>query len=131
MRMMATAFRARALPGLCALRAPLAGIPAGMLGQERRSLATAADKAAAPVVLLAKHKLLPGKEADYMAWAATIDKAVEDSEPGMLVHTLDADPSCPLTFTWTEVRAPALLRCCMPPSCLLLPPASCCCVQPA
>eukprot|EP01051_Picozoa_sp_SAG22_P016219 SAG22_NODE_2252_length_2785_cov_2.933730_3_plen_227_part_00 len=57
----------------------------------------------APIVLLAKHKLLAGKTEAYMAWAEDIDKAVEDSEPGMLVHTLDADPSCPLTFTWTEV----------------------------
>ena len=29
--------------------------------------------------------------------------AVENSEPGMLFHNFDADPSDPLSFTWTEV----------------------------
>ena len=117
MRVMTAALRARVLPGLRALHAPLAGISMAACGPQRRGFATGADQAA-PVVLLAKHKLLPGKEADYMEWAATVDKAVQDSEPAMLVHTLDADPTCPLTFTWTEVRAPVfhvfLLPACLP-----------------
>ena len=29
--------------------------------------------------------------------------AIENSEPGMLFHNFDADPSDPLSFTWTEV----------------------------
>ena len=114
--MMTAALRARVLPGLRALHTPFVGVSMAACGPQR-GLATAADQAA-PVVLLAKHKLLPGKESEYMEWAAKIDKAVQDSEPAMLVHTLDADPSCPLTFTWTEVRAPVfhlfLLPACLP-----------------
>jgi len=33
------------------------------------------------------------------------DKAVKASEPGMLLHTFDQDPSDPLGFVWTEVYA--------------------------
>merc|ERR1711935_552155 len=31
------------------------------------------------------------------------DKAVKESEPGMLHHTFDQDPTDPLAFTWSEV----------------------------
>jgi len=35
--------------------------------------------------------------------AAKTDKAVEDSELGMLHHTFDQDPENPLCFVWSEV----------------------------
>lgn len=43
-----------------------------------------------------------------MIFAKAVDKAVEDSEPGMLVHTLDVDPTCKLTFTWCSSASPML-----------------------
>ena len=38
----------------------------------------------------------------FLEWCAVVDKAVEDVETGMLMHTLNATDD-PLTFTWVEV----------------------------
>ena len=39
----------------------------------------------------------------YLEIADKVDEEVESSEPEMLFHNFDADPSVPLSFTWTEV----------------------------
>ena len=56
-----------------------------------------------PFVLLAHVHVKPDCVDQYLEIAATVDKAVEDSEPGMLLHTFDIDPDDPCAFTWTEV----------------------------
>ncbi len=56
-----------------------------------------------PFVLLAHVHVKPDCLDQYLKVAATVDKAVEDSEPGMLFHNFDADPDDPFAFTWTEV----------------------------
>ena len=56
-----------------------------------------------PFVLLAHVHVKPDCVDQYLEIAATVDKAVEDSEPGMLLHNFDADPGDPCAFTWTEV----------------------------
>ena len=40
---------------------------------------------------------------NYLDIANEVDKAVEASEPGMLFHNFDADPTDPLAYTWTEI----------------------------
>merc|ERR1712094_15774 len=59
----------------------------------------------AMLVLLARHKVQPDKLEGYMKWAEAVDKAVEDTEPGMVAHTLDRDPEDTCSFVWTEVYA--------------------------
>ena len=59
--------------------------------------------ASTPFVLTASLKILPDKKDVFMKWAVDVDKAVEDVETGMLMHTCCVDPSDPLTFTWVEV----------------------------
>ena len=56
-----------------------------------------------PFVLIARIHVKPGKVDRYLEIAAKVDAEVEKSEPGMLFHNFDADPSDPLSFTWTEV----------------------------
>ena len=56
-----------------------------------------------PFVLIARIHVKPGKVDQYLEIAAKVDAEVEKSEPGMLFHNFDADPSDPLSFTWTEV----------------------------
>ena len=56
-----------------------------------------------PFVLIARIHVKPGNSDQYLAIAAKVDAEVENSEPGMLFHNFDADPSDPLSFTWTEV----------------------------
>ena len=46
-----------------------------------------------PFVLIARVKVKPGEVENYLKIAEEVDKAVEISEPGMLFHNLDADPS--------------------------------------
>jgi len=56
-------------------------------------------------VLIARLHALP-KEADaVLRLSQAADEAVKASEPGMLLHTFDQDPSDPLGFVWTEVYA--------------------------
>jgi quinol monooxygenase YgiN len=56
-----------------------------------------------PFVLIARIHVKLGNVDQYLAIAAKVDAEVENSEPGMLFHNLDADPSDPLSFAWTEV----------------------------
>ena len=56
-----------------------------------------------PFVLIARIRIKPGMVEDYLTIALEADVAVEKSEPGMLFHNFDSDPSDPLQFTWTEV----------------------------
>ena len=51
-----------------------------------------------PFILLARIQVKPDKVQEYLLLAAKTDKAVEDSEPGMLHHTFDQDPENPLRF---------------------------------
>ena len=56
-----------------------------------------------PFVLLASLRVKPDRLEEYLELAEKTDTAVKESEPGMLLHTFDADPSDPCAFTWTEV----------------------------
>ncbi len=56
-----------------------------------------------PFILLARVQVKPDKLQEYLLLAAKTDKAVEDSEPGMLHHTFDQDPENQLCFVWSEV----------------------------
>ena len=56
-----------------------------------------------PFVLLARVTVKPGKLDEYMTIAGAVDAAVEASEPGMLLHNFDQDPSDPHKLVWTEV----------------------------
>ncbi len=56
-----------------------------------------------PFVLLASLRVKPDRLEEYLQLAKKTDTAVKESEPGMLLHTFDADPSDPCAFTWTEV----------------------------
>ena len=56
-----------------------------------------------PFVLIARVTVNPGKIEEYLDLAATTDKVVEDTEPDMLFHNFDADPSDSHKFTWTEL----------------------------
>ncbi len=58
-----------------------------------------------PFILLARIHVKPGCLDDYLLLAEQTDAAVQASEPGMLHHTFDQDPSDPLTFVWSEVYA--------------------------
>lgn len=58
-----------------------------------------------PFILIARIHIKEGKTEAYLDIANEVDEAVEASEPGMLLHTFDADPSDPLAYTWTEVYA--------------------------
>ena len=39
----------------------------------------------------------------YLEIAEEVDRAVENTEEGMLLHTFDRDPDDPHKFVWTEV----------------------------
>ena len=56
-----------------------------------------------PFVLLASLRVKPDRLEEDLELAKKTDTAVKESEPGMLLHTFDADPSDPCAFTWTEV----------------------------
>tara|TARA_B100001093_G_scaffold385790_1_gene371658 strand:- start:156 stop:548 length:393 start_codon:yes stop_codon:yes gene_type:complete len=56
-----------------------------------------------PFMLIARLKVKEGKVNEYFEIADKTDKAVEESEPGMLLHTFDQDPENPLSFVWSEV----------------------------
>lgn len=58
-----------------------------------------------PFVLIARLHALPSSAAEVLRLSEAADKAVKASEPGMLLHTFDQDPSDPLGFVWTEVYA--------------------------
>ena len=54
-------------------------------------------------VLIGRLHALPGEAENVIALSAAVDRKVEAGEPGMLLHTFDADPNDPLGFVWTEV----------------------------
>lgn len=56
-----------------------------------------------PFILIARVRVLSGKVEDYLKIAAVVDAEVEKTEPGMLFHNFDADPTDSLQFTWTEL----------------------------
>jgi len=56
-----------------------------------------------PFILIARIKVKEGKVEDYLKLAKITDQAVKESEPGMIHHTFDADPSHPLQFVWSEL----------------------------
>ncbi len=56
-----------------------------------------------PFILIARIRVKEGKIGEYLKIAKEADDAVNMSEPDMLIHTFDQDPSDPLEFTWSEV----------------------------
>ena len=56
-----------------------------------------------PFVLIARVMVKSGKVEEYMKIASTVDEAVEKTEPGMLFHNFDSDPTNELKFVWTEI----------------------------
>ena len=56
-----------------------------------------------PFILIARVRVMPGKVEDYLKIAELVDAEVEKTEPGMLLHNFDSDPTDPLQFTWTEL----------------------------
>ena len=58
------------------------------------------DPSEKPFVLIARIKVKEGKVEEYLDLAEKTDQAVEQSEPDMLLHNFDADPSDPHQFTW-------------------------------
>ena len=80
------------------------------MGEHKDTLDSANDStrlsnnaANTPFVLLASLRVKPDRVEEYLELAKNTDAAVKESEPGMLLHTFDADPSDPCAFTWTEV----------------------------
>ena len=56
-----------------------------------------------PFILIARIHVKEGMVEEYLDIANEVDNAVELSEPGMLFHNFDADPSDSHKFTWTEL----------------------------
>ncbi|MDC3113025.1 antibiotic biosynthesis monooxygenase [Pelagibacteraceae bacterium] len=56
-----------------------------------------------PFILIARIRVKEGKVEEYLKIAKEVDDAVNASEPDMLIHTFDQDPTDPLEFTWSEV----------------------------
>ncbi|RPH09113.1 MAG: antibiotic biosynthesis monooxygenase [Alphaproteobacteria bacterium TMED194] len=56
-----------------------------------------------PFVLLARITVKDGMVDAYLEIAEEVDRAVENTEEGMLLHTFDRDPDDPHKFVWTEV----------------------------
>ena len=56
-----------------------------------------------PFILIARIRVKEGKVEEYLKIAKEADDAVNESEPDMLIHTFDQDPTDPLEFTWSEV----------------------------
>ena len=76
--------------------------PLPALADTAESAMVTGDK---PFVLIARLKVLPSAAEDVLRLSKAADEAVKASEPGMLLHTFDQDPSDPLGFVWTEVYA--------------------------
>ena len=56
-----------------------------------------------PFILLARITVKEGMVDAYLEIAEEVDRAVEKTEEGMLLHTFDRDPDDPHKFVWTEV----------------------------
>jgi len=61
--------------------------------------------AASPFILIARCHVKPDQLDAYLAAAEAADAGVKATEPGMLHHTFDQDPTDPLAFVWSEVYA--------------------------
>ena len=59
-----------------------------------------------PFILIARIHIKEGKTEAYLNIANEVDEAVEASEPGMLLHTFDADPSDPLGLKFMLIVKP-------------------------
>ena len=73
-----------------------------------QSPSTADQLDVTPFVLIGRLHALPGQGDALLTLSAAVDKKVEKSEPGMLLHTFDQDPNDSLGFVWTEVYASSL-----------------------
>ena len=71
--------------------------------EDHEDTSRSGDAENTPFVLLASLRVKPDRLEEYLELAEKTDAAVKESEPGMLLHTFDADPSDPCAFTWTEV----------------------------
>ena len=58
-----------------------------------------------PFILLARIQVKQGCVDEYLELARLTDSAVQQSEPGMIHHTFDQDPSDPQAFVWSELYA--------------------------
>ena len=56
-----------------------------------------------PFILIARIRVKEDRVEEYLKIAKEADNAVNASEPDMLIHTFDQDPTDPLEFTWSEV----------------------------
>ena len=56
-----------------------------------------------PFVLLARITVKERMVDAYLKIAEEVDREVEKTEEGMLLHTFDRDPDDPHKFVWTEV----------------------------
>ena len=56
-----------------------------------------------PFVLLARITVKEGMVDAYLEIAEEVDRAGENTEEGMLLHTFDRDPDDTHKFVWTEV----------------------------
>ena len=61
------------------------------------------DHSENPFVLLARITVKEGMVDAYLKIAEEVDREVEKTEEGMLLHTFDRDPDDPHKFVWTEV----------------------------
>ena len=61
------------------------------------------DPSEKPFVLIARVQVKEGKVEEYLKLAEETDHSVEQTEPDMLFHNFDADPTDPTKFTWTEL----------------------------
>jgi quinol monooxygenase YgiN len=59
--------------------------------------------AASPFLLICRLHVKPEHKEALVKAAKTADDGVNQSEPGMLHHTFDVDPSDPCAFVWSEV----------------------------
>ena len=57
-----------------------------------------------PFMLLARIHVKSGCVEDYLELARATDAAVHSSEPGMLHHTFDQDPSDPQAFVLSLIH---------------------------
>merc|ERR1719502_2309642 len=72
---------------------------------EAAKTSVSAFGAETPFLLIARCHVKPECRDAYLKAAREADKAVKESEPGMLHHTFDQDPDDPLAFVWSEVYA--------------------------
>lgn len=63
----------------------------------------AAFGATTPFLLIARCTVKEGCLDQYLEAAKIADEGVRQTEPGMLHHTFDSDPSDPMKFVWSEV----------------------------